>query len=301
MSSNAKKVIIVTGGTTGIGLECGRALAKYDNVHVIITGRNKQRVDNAITEMKQTAAASSIVEGSIMDNANLKSVRDFANSIRDRDLQLFSIVGNAGIHNTKKELSPDGFESIMATNHIGHFLLVKLLLGRTKRVVMVSSEAHDPTEKTLSPPPDMSDLDQLAFGREKFHGMGAYGESKLCNMLHVKEIARSHRKEALAYSPGFTPDTEFLRRYPRIFAALLKFFVRKIFPLFMSIRVNSAKSAGEFLALMATADSIAANGWRNGDYILIDKVHKESEQARDPVLAKQLWDKSEEWVKPFVH
>ncbi|TMW64503.1 hypothetical protein Poli38472_011383 [Pythium oligandrum] len=278
-----KKVIIVTGGNSGVGLECCRSLAKLENTHVIVAGRSQQRLDGAVIEIKKTASSTSTVEAGIVDTSSLKSVRDFAQSLRQRDLQIFSIVCNAGIIAMKKEVSVDGFESTVATNYIGHFLLVKLLLDRTKRVVTVTSESHDPAEKAPTPPPNMSDLNQVATGYAKYDCNEVYATSKLCSILQVQEIAHSYpQTEGLSFTPGFTPDTNIFRGFPRVVAALFKFFAKMIFPL-MGLRVNSSEKAGAYLARMASTDSLAADGWRNGDYVSIRPPTKPAVRPRRPV------------------
>ncbi|TMW68954.1 hypothetical protein Poli38472_001110 [Pythium oligandrum] len=296
----SKKVILVTGANSGIGLECCRALAKLENIHVIAAGRSKERIDEAVKEIKATASPSSAVEGVIVDLASLKSVREFADSINKRGLQLFSLVCNAGIQAKTKTTTVDGFESTIGTNHIGHFLLVKLLLDCTKRIITLASETHDPAEKTGMPAPNVSDLDQMAKGYTNFSGPEAYPTSKLCNMLLAKELARQHpEKEVLMYTPGLTPDTNLFREQSWILFKLLILVVRFVY-LFRTDRLSTSEYSGGYLARVASAESLLDNGWRNGDYIRIDEPWQPSEQVRNPVLAKELWDKSEEWVRPFA-
>ncbi|TMW68953.1 hypothetical protein Poli38472_001109 [Pythium oligandrum] len=296
----SKKIILVTGANSGIGLECCRALAKLENVHVIAAGRNKQRITEAVEQIKVTAAKTSEVEAAVVDVASLKSVREFADSIKKRDLQLFSIVCNAGIQVKTKSTTVDGFESTVGTNHIGHFLLTKLLFDRTKRFVTLGSETHDPAEGTGLPEPNVSDLDQMAKGYANFSGPEAYTTSKLCNMLLAKQIALQHpEKEAIMYSPGLTPDTSLFREQPWI---LFKTFIAvlNVVYWFKGERMSTSQYSGGYLARLASADSLSENGWRSGDYIRIDETWQPSEKVRDAVLAKKLWDKSEEWVRPFA-
>ncbi|TMW68955.1 hypothetical protein Poli38472_001111 [Pythium oligandrum] len=296
----SKKIILVTGANSGIGLECCRALAKQENVHVIAAGRNKQRINAAVEVIKASAALTSVVEGAIVDLSSLKSVREFAESIQKRGLEIFSLVCNAGVQVKTKTFTVDGFEATAGTNHISHFLLIKLLIGRTKRVITLGSETHDPAEKTKLPTPNVSDLDQMAKGYEPFSGQEAYATSKLCNMILAKEIPRQYPgKEAITYSPGLTPDTGLFREQPRLVFNLIIFMMR-VFNWFRGVRMSTSEYSGEYLARVASTDSLEKNGWRNGDYIRIDEVWQPSEQVRDPVLAKDLWDKSEEWVRPFL-
>ncbi|TMW65468.1 hypothetical protein Poli38472_008110 [Pythium oligandrum] len=298
----ATKVFIVTGATSGIGLECARTLAKIPNVHVIVAGRNRQRVDNSVTDINKTAAQNTIVEGAIVDISSLQSVRNFADTMRQRDLQVFSLVCNAGIQVTKQSHTVDGFESTIGTNHVGHFLLVKLLQDRTKRVITLSSETHDLAERTGMPGPNVSDLEQMAKGYTKFNPQEAYTTSKLCNLLHAKEMARRfpNGPEAIAYSPGLTLDTGLLREHPKVVVSLILLVFRAVY-WFRNQRTSTSAHSGAYMASIASADSLEANGWHNGDYFSIDRVVNASEQACDASLATALWDKSEAWVRPFAN
>ncbi|TMW65474.1 hypothetical protein Poli38472_008116 [Pythium oligandrum] len=317
------------GGTSGIGLECCRELAKLPNVLVIVAGRNKQRVDDAVAEVKKTAAQDTIVGRGIVDVSSLKSVRNFADDMLQRGLQIFALVCNAGIQVTKTDATVDGFESTIGTNHIGHFLLVQLLRDRVKRVFTVSSETHDPAEKTGMAAPDISNLDQLAKGYDKFDPRVAYSTSKLCNVLHVKEMARRSQNGPqaiavpnvsdleqmargelvrrfpegpvrIAYSPGFTPGTGLAREPPSALVSVA-ISIARIIHWIRGERVSTPEYSGAYQASLAAADSLEAKGWHSGDYISIDRVIDASDQARDPVLGKALWSRSEEWVRPFVN
>ncbi|TMW65471.1 hypothetical protein Poli38472_008113 [Pythium oligandrum] len=297
----ATKVFLVTGATSGIGLECARTLAKIPNAHVIVAGRNQQRVDDAVADIKIAASRNTVVEGGVVDVSSLQSVRNFADTLLQRNLQIFSLVCNAGIQVTKQSHTVDGFESTIGTNHIGHFLLVKLLQDRTKRVITLSSETHDPAERTGLPAPNVSDLDQMAKGYAKFNPQEAYTTSKLCNLLHAKEMARRfpNGPEAIAYSPGLTPDTGLFREQPKVVLKIFMFVLRIVY-WFRGERMSTSVYSGAYLAGIAAADALEAKGWHNGDYLSIDRVVNASDQACDKSLGKALWDKSEVWVRPFA-
>ncbi|TMW65476.1 hypothetical protein Poli38472_008118 [Pythium oligandrum] len=304
MMVSTKQVFLVTGGNSGIGLECSRALAKLANTHVIVAGRNKQRIDEAVADIRRTASSSSVVEAGIFDLSSLKSVRAYADSLIQRDLHFFSVICNAGLQTKKQSTTADGFELTIGTNHIGHFLLVKLLIDRTKRVINLTSETHDPAETkgTGIPPPNMSNLDLLAKGYPKYDMMQIYATSKLCTLLHALEIVRRYPggPEVIAYSPGLTPDTGLFREHSKLVVPILKFFLKIIFWI-RGERMSTSLYSGAYLAGIAAADSLGAKGWKTGDYFSIDRVVTPSEQARDPVLAKAFWEKSEEWVRPFAN
>ncbi len=297
--SSSQQVILVTGATSGIGFECCMALVKQSNVHVIATGRNQQRVDETIIKLQAVVDSSSVVEGRILDLARLTSVRQFTEQLMQRDIKLFSLVGNAAVAGVPKRLTEDGFESTIATNHIGHFLLITMLQECTHRVIVVTSGAHDPDLKA-GPPPNVSDLDQMAKGYAAYDPNEAYVTSKLCNVLFVAEFKRRYPNgpEIFAYSPGFVPMTSLSRETNRILWAGISVLVRVLL-WFKGARSSTAEYSGGYLAKMAIEKNINENGWTNGDFIDIDAIHSTSKQSKDLVLAKLLWEKTESWVQPF--
>ncbi|TYZ54332.1 hypothetical protein PybrP1_002576 [[Pythium] brassicae (nom. inval.)] len=294
--ADTKKIFLVTGGNSGIGFECCRALAKLPGSHVILAGRSHARVSEAVAKVKAAAAPTSVVEAGLVDLGSLASVRDFADKLRARDLRFSTLVCNAGVQVARKELTIDGFESTFGINHLGHFLLVELLRDCTQRILVVSSGTHDPAERTGMPEPNVSDLDQLARGMDKFNNMEAYTTSKLLNLLFTKEFVRRYPNgpKILAYTPGYTPDSGLSRNHNKAFL----FFAQPVFLLiswWVGSPITTSEYTGGYMAKIAGQDpSIPA--YANGDYIRVDEAWQPSSLAMDPVLSKELWDKSVRWA-----
>lgn len=297
-SRATKNIILVTGGNAGLGLECCLALAKRGNTHVILAGRSEQRVQEAVETVQAQVAASSVVEAGIVDLSSLASVRAFSATLVSRGLMLSAVVCNAGVNAMTKRTTSDGFESTFATNHLGHFLLVSLLRERvTQRIVVVSSEMHDPNDAKMATLLDLTNLDSIATG-EQFSMSGTYSTSKLFNMLFVKEFARRFPTpagpEIVAFTPSFVPDTSLARELNFLVRPIIKFVIGIVTRL-SGGRVSSPEYAGGMMAKLA-ADQPLPFGASNGDYILVDKVYEPSETAKDPVLGALLWEKSEKWA-----
>ncbi|KAF1333202.1 Protochlorophyllide oxidoreductase, partial [Globisporangium splendens] len=293
----SKKVILVTGGNAGLGFQCCLALAKQPNTHVIVAGRNQQRVNDAVAQILAVATPTAIVEPGIVDLASLESVRTFANKLKSRQLQFFTIICNGGVQLKQKEMTVDGFERTFGTNHLGHFLLLDILREQTQRIMMLGSETHDPAERTGIAPPSELNFDQLARGYESFNALEAYAASKLCNTLYAKEFVRRYPNgpTILAYSPGFTPDTSLFREH-NWFVWL---FMKPIFRFFSWLhggRISTPEYSGGYMAKLASDDRLQAE-YKSGSYIRVDEVWEVSKQAVDPELGKELWDKSEKWVQ----
>jgi len=164
--------VIVTGASSGIGLVAATALAAA-GAEVTLAVRNVEkgsRVAEAITGSTQVKA---------LDLANLASVREFAAAFKE---PIDILINNAGVMATPLIRTADGFELQFGTNHLGHFALTNLLLPQiTGRVVTVSSLAHRQGK---------INFDDLNWERRRYSRWGAYGQSKLANLLFTFELQR---------------------------------------------------------------------------------------------------------------
>jgi retinol dehydrogenase 12 len=178
------KVVLVTGATGGIGKETARALAGRGAM-VVASGRNRERLEAAAADLRSDRPDGS-VETLLMDVASLESTRSAAAEVLERWDRLDILINNAGVVLSSRQVSSDGLEMTMATNHFGHFLLTQLLVERMKastpaRIVNVSSTAHRGARSV--------GLDDLQSERS-YSAMGAYNRSKLANILFTRELAR---------------------------------------------------------------------------------------------------------------
>ena len=271
-----RDVVIVTGGNSGIGFECARQLAR-DGRHVVIASRNRDASAAAVRRITAESGAEAASEMGL-DLGSLANVRAFAAAVEARDLPLRALVCNAGLQFTKgPQLSTDGFELTFAVNHLGHFLLVNLLLRRLlahapARIVVVASGVHDPKMRTGMPKAAIEDLDTLAASggprRDAFDGRLAYVNSKLCNLWFVYELQRRiaaaglDRNGALTvngFDPGLVPGSGLARDYP----AALRFIWDRVLPglarvLTMAMpTINPAPKAGQALARLVVDPAIA--------------------------------------------
>lgn len=196
------KVIIVTGGNSGLGLESVKAFAEK-GAEVILACRNREKGENAKAKIIAGKCKGKIMVMTL-DLMNLSSVKNFAIQIKQQYKQLDVLLNNAGIMATPYFLTTDGFEAQLGTNHLGHFALTLQLIEIIKntpksRVVTVSSIAH----KT-----GKMNFENLMFENGKgFKPMKAYGQSKLANLLFTYELQRYFEANkidsmALAAHPG---------------------------------------------------------------------------------------------------
>ncbi|MBI5500777.1 MAG: SDR family oxidoreductase [Deltaproteobacteria bacterium] len=180
----AAKVVLVTGATDGIGRQTALQLARA-GARVIVHGRNAERVEAARQLVRRETPEAPEPEGLVADLASLDAVRRLADEVRGRHERLDVLVNNAGVYETARALTIDGFERTFAVNHLAHFLLANLLLDRLRaaapsRVVTVSSVAHHSAELDLDDPQAERSWDSYA----------AYASSKLANVLFANALAR---------------------------------------------------------------------------------------------------------------
>lgn len=198
----AGKVMIVTGGNSGLGFETVKAFA-MNNAEVILACRDLEKGKKAKKRII-TQYPDSKITIMQLDLADQSSVKAFAYNVKESHSKIDVLVNNAGIMMTPYFKTKDGFEGQFGTNHLGHFaltghLLKELLNASGSRIVNVSSLAHRRGEM---------DFDNLQFENGKDFGrIKAYGRSKLANLLFTYELQRkleTYNKDTIAVAahPG---------------------------------------------------------------------------------------------------
>ena len=266
---------VVTGASGGLGLETARALAAA-GADVVLAVRNLEKGRAAARTLRGT------VEVQRLDVADLASVREFAASVGPVDV----LVNNAGVLAVPRALTKDGFETHLATNHLGHFALANLLLPRlTDRVVVVSSDSHYRGDL---------DLTDLNWERRPYKPFAAYGATKLANLLFMAELQRrltaaGSTLRATGAHPGSTATAITANTGNRfktwvgswghrlVGMPAWKGALTTLYAATMDVPGNTFIGPGGFLEMSGWPTSVGR-----------------SQAASDPDLAKELWLRSEE-------
>ena len=183
--SQSGRVAIVTGASSGLGLETAIALGAA-GAHVVLACRNPAKAADALAQVGRRASGAD-AESMTLDLADLGSVRRFATDVAARFDKIDLLVNNAGVMAVPLQRTADGFEMQIGTNHFGHFALTGLLLPQLERapgarIVNVASLAHRWTSRM--------NLDDPNFERSRYNKWDAYGKSKLANLLFTFELVR---------------------------------------------------------------------------------------------------------------
>ena len=176
------KTILITGTTDGIGKQTALDLAKT-GATILLHGRNPARGERVLREIRN-ATGNGRIEIFIADLASLKQVRNLAEQVHQKHDSLDVLINNAGVYETTRKITQDGFEMTFAVNHLAPFLLTLLLLdllikSAPSRIINVSSIAHASS----------IDFENLQ-GEKHYGGYEAYSLSKLCNILFTYELAQ---------------------------------------------------------------------------------------------------------------
>ena len=177
-------VAIVTGANSGLGKETTRALLAA-GAHVVMASRNAQKAQVAAEELRAELGNVS-VETMLLDLADLESIRHFSEQFHEKHDRLDFLINNAGIMMTDAQLTIDGFESQLGTNHLGHFALT----GRLVDLISATSGARVVTLSSLAHRWGFMEFGNLMFQNGSYTPRAAYGRSKLANLLFTYELQR---------------------------------------------------------------------------------------------------------------
>ena len=291
------RIIVITGATSGIGKHTALQLLRQ-GATVIMACRNAAKAHAMLAKHAMNMAGRAEVMQ--CDVASLTSVRAFAKELAEKFADLHVLINNAGCMNCPYQRTAEGFELQIGTNYLGPFLLTALCLPLLEasgqgRVVNVASANHD----VFAGKRGHVELDDLHFEKErKYNGWAAYAQSKLCQVLHARELARRHPSIlSVALHPGSVCSD--------VTRHMMPYAVRKIIQPLERVLVGQVSpwvgiQTGLFCVLADPADletgayySQHQSPWGvKGGWPLTSS----NPEATDEALARALWDRSMELV-----
>ncbi len=279
-----QRVAVITGASSGIGLETARALAG-ENWRIIAVGRNPERCAAAAAELRATTGGNTItmLQADLSLMAASARLADEIATLTDR---IDILVNNAGGMVKTLEMTPEGLEAGFAGNHLGPFLLTHRLLPLLRRAagneprgaVRIINTSSDGSE--MIPGLNFADLQNLG----NFSPGATYCSGKLANVMFAKALAQQLDGDgifAFSVHPG-TVASNFISHVPDAARQHME-----------TLDTISPAQGADTLIWLATAD---AAGLVNGGYYCRRELRQPNAQAEDPAAVQRLWVESEKLI-----
>jgi len=317
--------VIVTGASSGVGLYAAKSLADR-GWFVVMACRDLDKAAQAARALAIDPAHHELMH---IDLGSQQSVRDFAAAFLARGVPLHALVNNAAVYLPRLEQparSPEGYEISVATNHLGHFLLSRLLLdalcdtqrtqgahGVSARLITLGTVTANSEEfggkVPIPAPADLGNLQGMEAGfkapvamidGKPFKAGKAYKDSKLCNMIISRELHRRyHADTGVIFStlyPGCVADTALFRHTPAAFQRIFPWFQKNITKGYVSQEL-----AGDRVAQVVVDAAFSQSGvhwsWGNRQKAGCEPFAQPlSAKANDQTRASRLWGLSEQFV-----
>lgn len=280
-ASMAGKVCVVTGSTSGVGLEAVRRIAA-GGAHLVMVCRDKSKADKVREEILASSRVN--IEIVIADFSDLEQVRSAAAAVLRDYPRIDVLINSAGIHSTTRTVTRAGFESVFCVNHLASFLFTDLLLDRLKasapaRIIQVNSEGHR-----------FSDfhLDDYNWEHNRYTGLKGYGSSKTAQLLTTWEFADALAGSGVTINAMHPGDvrTNIGNNNGLVYRLFKRFFIT---PLMLKDPVIS----GEALYWLAAAPEMAGV---SGRFFHLTIDEKPAAHALDRVKGRQVWELSRKLV-----
>ena len=295
-----EKTIIVTGATSGIGIETARVLASK-GANISLTARDMAKAQPIVEEIRQSTGNIS-VNAAELDLSITSSIRQFASNWLGANERLDVLINNAACMVGPLARTEQGWEMHFGTNHLGHFLLTGLLLpalkaGRPSRVVAVSSSGH---RSARSGDPDCAmDFNDLNYAERKYDRYEAYNQSKLANVWFAYEFNKRFSSlgiEAFSLDPGSVVGTGLSRDMDKDELERIMNMSRAAGKFFKTVPQGAATSVWAAISAELTG--------KGGVYLnhcqiaepAVDDSEGHALHAYDDAGAERLWEISEQLV-----
>ncbi|KAJ7758350.1 NAD-P-binding protein [Mycena metata] len=300
------KVVLLTGGNTGVGYGTIQILARQ-GAKIYMASRDATKAQAAIKKLESEGLGEGSVQFLELDLADLRGVSRVAKQFAEREERLDILVNNAAISAGPFRITEDGFLDIVATNHVGPFILTDALLPLLKRtaadpnsdvrIVNLSSVLHSNVKPTTFATKDSLNKD---YGPSIMRQMDTYGSSKLMNILHAKALqtrldAESANITCLAVHPG-TIATGGSSRVVGLFPVVGGLFKHVLVPLLFGAWSTGGKAVA-FAAATKAVKGPQHNEYKGAYLMPVGKITAPSESAVDVRLQTELYETTERAVR----
>ena len=274
MTDMQGKTVLITGATNGIGRAAALALARM-GATVAVAGRSRQRLDDTLA-MVRDESGNPEVHGLLADLSTQAGVHQLAHAFRQRHTRLDVLLNNAGAIFGERAETADGFERTFALNHLGYYLLTRLLLdmlleSAPARIVNVSSEGHRRQRSY-----DFDNIDGRSWSTM---GFTAYAQSKLANILFTRELARRLADSEVTVNA----------MHPGVIATGFGSGIGGIWGLLLGVLrpfLKTPEQGADTLIWLASTPEVAES---SGGYYDRRRLREPSAAAQDDEAAQRLW------------
>lgn len=276
------KNVIITGGSSGIGFAAAQHFCNK-GYRVLVIARNPEKLQQAVASLNQSEGSGEAI-ALALDLSDFTQVRAAIGEIQQLMPSIDILALNAGLFSGRSyAMTHGGYESMIATTHLGHFELTRLLLENLKqsqdpRIVVTASDAH--WAGGIEP----ASFTHPKYAKLPYFGViWGYGQSKLANILFTREFAKRYADSGITitcFHPGIV-NTGLGRDLNQRVADFISQFL-----------LAPAKAA-EAIVYLAEDPAVKA---LNGKYFYKNKPHRCSKKARSRKLASELWEETEKYL-----
>lgn len=287
MSSMEKKTCVITGATSGIGYGIARGLAAK-NFELVLIGRDHRKGESAVESLKNQTSNHRITYYNT-DLCSQKKIRETGEEIKIKFPRIDVLINNAGVWTSRYELTDDKVEKQFAVNHLAYFLLTHVLYPNivksdNGRIINIGSDSHKFGRINFE------DLNL----QRSYHGLKAYGQSKLANLLFSYQLHRTKKHDHVSVycvQPGLVKTDIGVKHTNPFHSFMWK--LRRL----GGMTPDQAASTAIYLA---TADEVAR---QSGLYWDKSKPKPSSARSKSPEDAARLWKMSEDLcgIKNYFH
>lgn len=271
--SMSGKICVITGATSGVGLEIARALASH-GAQLVLVSRSKEKAERVAADLQAQWPVT--VDNILADFSDLEQVRLAASTILERYPRIDVLINCAGMHSTTKTFTSAGHETVFCVNHLSSFLLTALLLDRMiasspSRIIQVNSEGHRFNGL---------DLDDLSWHKRHYTGLRSYGASKTAQLLTVWEFADLLQDTGVTINAAHPGDVKTNIGHNN--GWLYRLFTRYVTGLFL----KDATISGPAIGYLASAPELAAV---SGRFFHLTHEEKPAPHALDREMGRKIW------------